>query len=153
MRIHLTQLAAIAALCFAAPAWAQGEGAIEVQQPWARASIMASRPAAAYFTLVNRGDQAHTLVGLESPIADRAEVHQTVKKGDVMKMAPAGPVEVPAGGEVRLEPGGLHVMLMDLERPVRQGETIELTLRFANAPSLDVSVPVMGPGAKGPENE
>ncbi|WP_336072284.1 copper chaperone PCu(A)C [Nitratireductor rhodophyticola] len=153
MRIHFTRLAAIAALGFATPAWAQSEGLIGVEQPWARASIMASRPAAAYFTVVNRGDQADTLVGLESPIADRAEVHQTIKQDDVMKMAPAGPVEVPAGGEVRLEPGGLHVMLMELERPIREGETIKLTLRFANAPSLDVSVPVMGLGAKGPENE
>jgi copper(I)-binding protein len=153
MRFPLLQFLTIAVLGLAAPAWAQDAGAIVVEQPWARASIMASRPAAAYFTLVNESNEPATLVALETTIAGRAEVHQTNRQGEVMKMAPAGPVEVPAGESVRLEPGNLHVMLMDMPRPIKEGETFTLTLRFAKAAPVEVSVPVLGPGARGPGNE
>ena len=70
-----------------------------------------------------------------------------------MKMVPVGPIEVPAGGSVRMQPGRLHVMLMDLERPIEVGQTFTLTLHFANASPIAVSVPVLEPGARGPEDD
>lgn len=152
-RARLTGLLSLFALALAIPTWGQDGTAISVQQPWARASILSSRPAAAYLTIMNDGDRPATLVALETPVAGRAEVHRTVKQGDVMKMVPAGPIEVPAGGSVRMEPGGYHVMLMDLERPIEKGEIVTLTLRFANTSPIAVSVPVLGPGARGPEDD
>ena len=153
VRAHPIGLLSLFVLAFAIPAWGQDGAAIFVQQPWARASILASRPAAAYLTILNKDDRPATLVALETPVAGRAEVHRTVKQGDVMKMVPAGPIEVPAGGSVRMEPGGYHVMLMDLERPIEVGQTFTLTLHFANASPIAVSVPVLEPGARGPEDD
>lgn len=153
VRARLIALLSLIVLAFAIPARGQDEAAISVLQPWARASILASRPAAAYLTILNKDDRPATLVALETPVAGRAEVHRTVKKGDVMKMAPAGPIEVPAGGSIRMEPGGYHVMLVDLVRPIEKGETLKLTLRFANASPIAVFVPVLGPGARGPEDD
>lgn len=129
---------------------AQERTPISVERPWARASIGTSRPAAAYLTLVNRSSEAARLVGIESPVAGRAEVHRTVKEGEILRMEPAGDIELPAGGRVVLEPGGLHVMLMDLKQPLKRGEKLSLTLRFADGGAIEVTVPVMGPGARGP---
>lgn len=147
MRTYPIGLMSLFVLAFVIPARGQDGATISVQQPWARASILTSRPAAADLTVQNEGDCPAT------PVAGRAEVHRTVKQGDVMKMVAAGPIEVPAGGSVRMEPGGYHVMLMDLERPIEKGETFTFTLRFANASSVAVSVPVLGPGSKGPEDD
>lgn len=129
---------------------AQSSGSVAVEQPWARASIGTTRPAAAYLTLVNNGGGAARLIGIESPVAGRVEVHRTVKQGEIMRMEPAGNLELPAGGRVVLEPGGLHIMLMDLKDPLKKGKNFPLTLRFAGGAALEVTVPVMGPGARGP---
>lgn len=122
-------------------------GDVRIERPWARASIGTARPAAAYLTLANTGDRVVRLVGVASPVAGRAEPHRTVKDGGVMRMVPAEAIEIPAGGRVTFEPGGLHVMLMDLKR----GETFPLTLRFGDGAEATVTVPILGPGAMGPE--
>lgn len=127
-------------------------GSVRIERPWARASIGTSRPAAAYLTLINTGDRIAWLVGVASPVAGRAEPHRTVKDSGVMKMAPAEGVEIPAGGRVLFEPGGLHVMLMDLKRPLKEGETFPLTLRFDGGAEATVTVPVLGPGAMEPRD-
>ncbi len=133
-----------------AGAVAQDKPAIAIERPWARASIGTARPSAAYMTIVNLGAKPARLTRVESPVARRAEVHRTVKRGDIMSMAPAGPVEVPPGERVTLAPGGLHIMLMGLKRPLRKGGVFRLTLRFAGNRAIDVRVPIMGPGARGP---
>lgn len=129
---------------------AQERSRISVERPWARASIGTSRPAAAYVTLVNSGSETARLVGIESPVAGRAEIHRTVKQGDVLRMEPVGDMAVPASGRVVLEPGGSHIMLMDLKRPLNKGETFPLTLRFADGDTVEIVVPVMALGARGP---
>src|SRR3546814_9975553 len=76
-----------------------------LEQAWARASIGTSRPAAAFVTVINTSNHAVTLTGLTSSVAGMVEVHETVKDGTIMKMAPAGPIEIPAGGRLEMEPG------------------------------------------------
>ncbi len=129
---------------------AQSSGNVAVEQPWARASIGTARPAAAYLTLVNTGGGMARLVGVESPVAGRAEAHRTIKQGEVMRMEPTVNIELPAGGRVVFEPGGLHIMLMDLKQSLKKGENFPMTLRFADGGVIEVTVPIMGPGARGP---
>src|SRR3546814_4415825 len=93
-----------------------------LEQAWARASIGTSRPAAAFVTVINTSNHAVTLTGLTSSVAGMVEVHETVKDGTIMKMAPAGPIEIPAGGRLEMEPGGYHIMLMALKRAVKKGD-------------------------------
>src|SRR3546814_14695769 len=90
------------------------------------------------------------LVAVETPVAGRAETHRTVRDGDVMRMEPAEIVEVPAGAQVEFAPGGLHIMLMDLTQPLNKGASFPLTLPFDSGEALQLNVPVLGPGPRGP---
>ena len=94
----------------------------------------------------NSGAAADALVAAELPVAARAELHTHIKDGDVMRMRQVSSIDVPAGGTVNLQPGGLHIMLIDLKEPLRQGETFPLTLTFAKAGKVTVYVPVKSPG-------
>ena len=90
------------------------------------------------------------LVGLQTPVAARPEVHEMEEEGGVMKMRPAGTLEIPPGGEIRLSPGGMHVMLMQLQQPLEEGEQVPLTLIFEKAGEITVSAPVASIGASAP---
>lgn len=151
--LRLATLLVVAAVTFtdARAGEAARVGDLVVESPWARASIGRSRPGAAYLTIRNEGEAADTLVGIETPIAGMAEVHETTTSSEgVSRMAPAGPVEIPPGASVALAPGGLHAMLMQLKEPLVEGGSFPLTLTFAKAGSVEVRVPVLGMAALGP---
>src|ERR1700754_3488725 len=105
---------------------AQSAGKVSVETPWARAS--AGTTGAAYFTLKNQGDADDRLVAVSTPAAGKAELHTMTMEGDVMKMRPVDGIPVAAHGTAELKPGGLHVMLMELKAPLKQGESFPLTL-------------------------
>jgi copper(I)-binding protein len=122
-------------------------GDIAVENAFARASVGGAKVAAAYMTLTNTGVVADALVAAETPVAARAELHTNIQDGDIMRMRPVEAIEVPPGGTVRLEPGGLHLMLIDLRSPLKQGERVPLTLTFARTGKQTIDVPVEGPAA------
>lgn len=126
------------------------QGDLEVDAAWARASIGTSRPGAAYFTVRNLGDEADRLTGLSSPVSAMPMLHQTTLSDGVSRMAHVEAAEIPAGGELTLEPGGMHVMLMELTTPLKEGAIFPLTLTFEAGGEITVEVPVFGPGARGP---
>lgn len=126
-------------------------GSLVIAKPWARASIGTSRPAAAYLTIRNDGKESDTLLAVRTPLSGKAEVHTMTNDNGVMRMGPAGPVEIPAGGEVSLAPGGLHIMMMKLQAPLIKGESIEITLEFQRTGEITVPAPIYGPGATRPE--
>lgn len=103
-----------------------------------------AKSGAAYVSVVNQGTEADRLLSISTPAARSAELHTTVMAGDVMKMVASGEIEVAAGGMLEMKPGGLHVMLTGLIAPLKQGKTIELTLRFEKAGEIKVMVPVGG---------
>lgn len=105
-------------------------------------------PAAGYLVLVNEGDRGRVLVGAESDAAERVEIHRTEIREGVARMLPQERVEVPPGGRVSFEPGGLHLMWMG-PRSLEAGRVVPLRLRFADGSVLDVEVPVTG-GAASP---
>ena len=126
-------------------------GDLVIEQPWARASIGVSRPAAAYLTIRNEGKESDTLLAVRTPLSGKAEVHDMTNNNGVMRMGPAGPVQIPAGGEVSLAPGGLHIMMMKLQAPLIKGENIEVTLEFERAGKITVTAPIYGPGETQPK--
>lgn len=145
----------MAALMFASsaamPAIAGSED-IVVEDAWARASIGVNRPGAAYMTIRNTGDEAVTLTGLRTDLAMMPDIHQTSTNAEgVSSMAPAGEIEIAPGEAVSLEPGGLHAMLMRLQRPMAEGESFSLTLDFSDGGEIMVEVPILGIAARGPE--
>lgn len=100
-------------------------------------------PAALYFTVVNHGSAADTLVSVATPAAAEAMVHDQVRRGGSMTMAHVGALAVPAGDSVRLAPGGLHVMLTGRRLPIAAGDTLEVTLAFRRAGVVAMRVPVV----------
>ena len=129
----------------------QKAGDLMIGGSWARASATPSAKAgAAYVQIKNAGGADDVLLGGQSPVAKRVEIHVHKHEDGVMKMQPAGDVTIPAGGGVTMEPGGLHVMLMGLNRPLKKGETFDVTLTFKNTGDVTVPVTTMGVAAKGP---
>ena len=113
----------LAALCLhlPGPATAQSEE-IRIEAPWARASIDTGRPGVAYMTLRNDGDNTVTVREVRTAIAVRPEIHASRTNADrVASMAPAGNIEIDPGERVALDPGGRHVMLMELQEPLVEG--------------------------------
>jgi periplasmic copper chaperone A len=127
---------------------AQPAGKIRVDKPWARAS--AGTTGAVYLTVRNEGDMPDKLVGASTPAAGKAELHTMIMDGNVMRMRGAGAIDVVPHGTVELKPGGLHLMLMELKAPLKQGETFPLTLKFDKAGDVLVNVGVTSIGATGP---
>lgn len=122
--------------------WAQS---VDVKAAWARATVQGQKASGAFMTLTAK--DATRLVGISSPVAGVAEVHEMKMDGDVMKMrALADGLNLPAGKAVELKPGGYHVMLMDLKTPLVRDTTIPLTLLFKDAKGvvsrLEIKVPV-----------
>jgi len=124
---------------------------LAIGHPWARETPATARAGAAYLTIDNRGGTADRLVRVEveAGVAGRAELHgHEMDEEGVMRMRPVEAIEVPAGGTAALEPGGLHIMLMNLERQLVEGESFPLTLIFEEAGSIEVEVavePITGP--------
>ena len=119
-----------------------GGGALSLEDAWARASIGGSTVSAVYLVVANRGEAADRLLGAETGRAGHAAIHRSVVEEGVVKMRRVDAVEVLPGEAVRLEPGGLHLMLMGVASPLEAGESISLTLVFERAGKLTLSVPV-----------
>lgn len=122
--------------------WAQS---VDVKSAWVRATVQGQMATGAFMTLTAK-DGAR-LVGVSSSVAGVADVHEMKMDGDVMKMrAVEGGLDLPAGKAVELKPGGYHVMLMDLKKPLLKGTTIAVTLLFKDSKGtqskLELKLPV-----------
>jgi copper(I)-binding protein len=121
--------------------------AIQVKQAWARASVGASKMGVVYLTIENRGSGPDSLVGVKTPAAAAASIHQTVIEGDITRMRPVSSLPLDPGKEVTLEPGGLHIMLMDLGSALELGQSFSITLLFEKSPDLVLEIPIAPMGA------
>ena len=117
-------------------------GELHIEHPWSREMPPVAPTAAAYFVVHNKGVQADRLLAVQTPVAGKAEMHEHVHADGVMKMQQVQSVEVPAGGEVRFEPMGYHVMLFNLGQQAREGERFPLTLTFEKAGEVELEVAV-----------
>ncbi|HEU5317600.1 MAG TPA: copper chaperone PCu(A)C, partial [Chloroflexota bacterium] len=115
-------------------------GGLVLEDAWARAATATwdadgapSANGAVYLSIRNAGSQADRLTGAACGAAQTVEVHRSAMEDGVMRMRPAGEVEIPPHGRVALEPGGLHVMLIGLRHDLREGDVLPVTLRFAAA--------------------
>lgn len=144
--------AAGALLALTAAAWAQ---TVRIDEPWVRGTVAQQKATGAFMRLT--APEPMRLVAGESPVAGVVEIHEMAMDGDVMRMRAIPGLALPAGRPVELKPGGYHVMLMDLKRPLAGGETVPLTLVFENAAGqrvrqeLQAKVMALGaqPGAMG----
>lgn len=123
-------------------------GQLAVDNAWARATPGKSDIGAAYVTI--HSPTADRLVAASTPVAKKAELHTMEMSGMVMKMRPISSIDIPAGQSVSLAPGGMHIMLMGLNQPLKAGQSFPLSLTFAKAGTRTVNVAVEKVGASGP---
>ena len=147
---NLSKLAFAALLMVAAvPAFAQSPS-IQVENPWARATPSGAKTGAVYMTIDNKSSIADRLTGVSSEVAKKLQIHETKTDKGITKMREiSGGLPVPVGGSLVLKPGGYHVMLIDLNKPLKAGETFPLTLVFEKAGNISITVPVQSMGAAG----
>jgi periplasmic copper chaperone A len=149
--LHRRLLLAVLPAALAFPAYAQEThaGDLTVQQPWTRAAGQGGT-GGGFLSISNRGAAADRLLSASSPAARATELHTMIRDGDVMRMRPVASIEIPAGGTVALRPGGLHLMLIGLANPLREGEAVPVTLRFERAGPVQVTLSVQPAGAREP---
>jgi copper(I)-binding protein len=143
-------LALLALLVIAAPAAAHDYklGTLEIDQPWARATPPTAPTGGGYLSIKNTGTTPDRLMSVSSPAAATVQVHEMKMDGSVMRMREIdGPLEIKPGQTVTLAPGGLHLMMMGLKAPFKQGERVPVTLVFEKAGKVDVELAVVAMGA------
>ncbi|PYE84872.1 copper chaperone PCu(A)C [Pseudoroseicyclus aestuarii] len=123
-------------------------GDLTIAAPFARATLPNQPVGGGYLTITNDGEADDRLTAVTSDASDRAEVHEMSMDGDVMTMrALDDGLVIPAGETVELRPGGYHLMFMDLEAPVEEGATLNVTLTFEQAGEVSIEMPVRAPNA------
>ncbi|HCO38580.1 MAG TPA: hypothetical protein DIT36_01085 [Aquificaceae bacterium] len=121
----------LASLSFAQPK-------IEVKDAWVREVPPTSKMSAAYMVIENKGKEADKLLDAVSNASKITEIHETIEG----KMRRVKALEVPAGGKVELKPGGYHMMLINLNKPLKEGDKVEITLKFEKSGEIKVQAPV-----------
>jgi len=85
----------------------------------------------------------------DNPVSRVTELHTHLNEGGVMKMRPVPAIEVKAKGEAVLQPGGMHVMMIDLKAPMKEGDVVPITLTFDDGSSKQIEAKVVRPMAAG----
>jgi copper(I)-binding protein len=141
-----------------------GSSKIEVTDAWVRAASMSTGVAPAfaidqpialrkmggavtsgYMTINNSGGSTDYLIAAQSDVVGSIELHLSQMKGGVMQMVPQDKIEVPANGQVKLEPAGYHLMMIGLKRDLVVGDKVRLALTFEKAGQINVEADVRNP--------
>lgn len=128
--------------------YSQAQAAPKVEGAWVRSSVPGQQGTGAFMKLTS--PQAMQLVGVATPVAGIAEVHEMKMDGDVMRMRAVPKLDLPAGRTVELKPGGYHVMLLDLKQPLAPGSTVPLTLVLRDAKGVESKLELKVPVAAAP---
>lgn len=132
----------IAAIVFMFASLAHAHGEFFLHDAYARASAPGAPNSAVFMVLDNQSEVAKRVVSASTPSAKRVELHEHAMVDGMMEMRQIGQILVPKGEQVTLKPGGLHVMLFDLVKPLEVGEHISLTLTTADGHTLTKQIPV-----------
>ena len=139
MKIAAIVQAGLLLLC-ASVAMSQAQP-LTASDAWVRA-VPGSDIAAAYLSLSNSGPAPMTIIGVSSPAAASAMIHETSAQEGQSRMRPRAQLIVPAGQTIRFEPGGLHIMLHELKQPVQPGQSVGLIFQLAGGGTLQVAAVV-----------
>jgi copper(I)-binding protein len=130
-----------------APLSAQG-AAVVARDAWVREAPAGRAVTAIFLTLQNDGTTARALVSGRASVGDTLELHEMKRENGMMRMAPVTSIAIPARSAVELRPGGLHLMLFGLKKPLVPGDTVRVQLTLDDHSVLDVVAPVRRMGAR-----
>jgi len=125
---------------------------IEVRHPWSRATPPGAKVGVGYMEIRNTGAQPDRLVAASTPVAKSVEMHVTQREGEVMRMRQVKDFEIPSRERITLRPGGSHLMLVDIVRPLKKGERFTMRVRFERAGEMEVELEVQEQGARHPRH-
>jgi len=108
----------------------QASSRITVEKAWVRLSAPGTRTTAAYMVIRNTGDKALRILQVECPVAGVAELHNHFNDGGIMRMRAIPALSIEGRGEAKLDPGGLHIMLVDLKVQLKAGDLVPIVLRL-----------------------
>src|SRR5258705_3768238 len=145
---HLTSILPLI-LLLGGQAYAQtsGQNTIVVERPWARATPAGAKNGAAYVTLINNGNASDSLLSATTPVAEKVQFHSASEEHGVAHMREMQAVEVAPGARVTFSPGGMHIMVVGLKQPPKEGQTFPLSLTYKKAEKGEVSGAVAKVGA------
>lgn len=147
---------ALIALAIAAPLAAHGVtvGTLKIGHPWARQTAPRQQAGGAFLSLTNNGKHEDRLLSATADVATKVELHSMSMDAGVMRMRPVkGGLAIPVGETVTLAPGGYHIMLIGLRRPLALGEMVPMTLRFARAGNVKVELKIEPVTYEGPSHD
>ncbi len=124
-----------------APA-AAAEYVVTVDDPWVREGPPTARVNAGYMVIRNPSDQTKSIVSAGSPAFRSVEIHRTVTEQGVARMVKQERLQIPARGQIALEPGSYHLMLLRAQQPLREGDTVEIVLYLEGGRQILVNAPV-----------
>jgi len=142
---HLSLLAS--SLMFSAGVLAGAADNVSIQDPYVRLAPPNAPATGAFMVIKNNGDKDVKVLKADNPVSKFTELHTHLNEGGVMKMRPVPSIEVKAKGEAVLKPGGLHVMMIDLKAPMKEGDVVPITLSFDDGSTKQVDAKVVRPMA------
>ncbi|MFZ2973932.1 MAG: copper chaperone PCu(A)C [Ferribacterium limneticum] len=142
---HLSLLAA--SLMFSAGVLAGAADNVSVQDPYVRMAPPNAPATGAFMVIKNNGDKDVKVLKADNPVSKVTELHTHLNEGGVMKMRPVPSIDIKAKGEAVLKPGGLHVMMIDLKAPMKEGDVVPITLSFDDGSTKQVDAKVVRPMA------
>ena len=116
---------------------------LEIHGAWIREAPPNASVLAAYMIISNTGTTDAQITDVASPDFEHAELHRTVVEGGIARMIRINSLEIPAGKALSLDPGGIHLMLIDPQRALHEGDSVTLTIRTGDGASTTLSVPVV----------
>lgn len=133
----------MASLLFSAAVQAGSAEQVSIVDPYIRLAPPNAQATAAFMTLKNSGDADVKLLKADNPATRVTELHTHLREGGMMKMRPVAAIDIRAGGETELQPGGLHIMMIDLKAPMKEGDVIPITLTFDDGSRKQIDVRVV----------
>lgn len=131
----------VSGMSYAGIGHAMADGVV-VHGAWVRLVPPVAKNSAMYMEIQNKGDKMLQVESVESPVASVVEVHQTTMIDGVMRMSEVKGLKVPVDGKVTMKPGGYHVMLINLKKPLQKGQTVPLTITFSAGQEVIVEAKV-----------
>ena len=139
----------LASLMVSAGALAAAADMVTVDEPYVRLAPPNAPATAAFMVLKNAGDKDVKVLKADNPASKATELHTHLNENGVMKMRPVAAIDIKSKGEAVLMPGGLHVMLINLNAPMKEGDIVPITLTFDDGSSKKIDARVIKPMAAG----
>ena len=143
MKTRPASLGTVLLAVFCLSSIAHATETLDITHPWVREAPPSARVLAAYMSIKNTGESSITITGISSTEFESAELHRTVIHEGVASMQHIKHLEVPANGSIKLEPGGLHLMLFNPHHALSAGDSVTLTIHQGNDTCMTVTAPVV----------